>query len=106
MSAKKQPPVASESRITWTYWISRDSLNGELAEKCALWNAKPTRKKHDYRVTWVGSDIIDPGHLGEFTPQEIDAWFRVHPETDLELIRAEVHPTQAELDAQKPKTKA
>jgi hypothetical protein len=81
------------TRETWTYWISRDSINGELSGKCSLWYAKPIRVKHRYRVTWVGADHRAPAHLGDHPPDHVAAWFGVYPETDLELIRVEQTPT-------------
>lgn len=82
----------------WTYWVSRDSLDGILDAKCNVWRIKPIRVQHRYRVTWVCADHLDPGHLGEFPPDEVGKWFRVYPETDRELICVETYPSQAELD--------
>lgn len=81
--------LPKDPNLTWTYWVSRDSTNGELSGKCSLWRARPLRVKHRYRVAWVGASTLDPGHLGDFRLDEIYAWFRVHPETDRELIRIE-----------------
>lgn len=85
-------------RVVWTYFLSRDSMHGKLSDSVSLWHVKPTRVRHRYRVTWVGTDPFNPGHLGEFRPEEIDAWWRVHPETDLELIRIETHPSERDLE--------
>lgn len=86
-------------RVVWTYWVSRDSLNGELSGKCVLWFHKPIRVRHAQRITWVPVDHRAPGCLGEFVTDEIYGWFKVYPETDLELIRVECCPSQKEIEA-------
>lgn len=87
------------SRVVWTYWISRDSINGELSGKCHLWYARPLRVRHRYRVTYVGASDQAPCHIGEYTLQDIANWFgseRV-PETDLQLFKCERYPSEREL---------
>lgn len=84
-------------RETWTYWICRDSLQGELSGTIHLWYRKPARVKHGYRVAWVASDHRDPGYLGAFHVDAVRAWFNVIPETDLELIKADTYPTSEQL---------
>jgi len=81
--------MGNEPRPVWTYYISRDSLDGVPAATCNLWWVKPTRVKHRYHVTWVASNLQEPGHLGEYPVEHIDVWFRTRPDTDLELIKAE-----------------
>ena len=98
---KKLPTPPEGSRIVSTYWVTRNSVDGALAAKCDLWNTKPTRVQHRYRVTWVGDDPAMPGHLGEFRPDEIAAWWRVYPETDREIICIETHPSKADLENQR-----
>lgn len=99
---RHKPPVQWETgeheSTTWTYYVSRDSLDGVLAAQCTLWSVKPVRLKTETLVLWsVGEHHI--GHrLGNFDIARIQAWFRTYPETDLELIKAEVRPTKAELD--------
>lgn len=83
-----------DPRPTWTYYVSRDSINGELSGTCSLWNTKPQRVQHRYRVTWVGPDTSEPGHLGDYAPETVALWFGVYPETDRELIRADTTPTE------------
>lgn len=78
---------------SWIYYVTRDSLGGDLSAKCGLWGVKPTRVKHRYRVTWVATDARDPGYIGEYTIKDVLSWFRVYPETDLELIRVEMGVT-------------
>lgn len=85
--------LPADPRATGTYWVSRDSISGELSGKCSLWFAKPLRVKHRYRVTWVGADARSPAHLGEYSPDDVASWFGVYPETDLELIRIDQTPT-------------
>ena len=85
----------------WVYFVSRDSLNGELLGTCSLWIEKPVRVKHRGRVTWVAADERNPGHLGDFKPLKILRWFRVFPETDRELIRVETYPSARELEEAK-----
>lgn len=91
--SKRALPVPVD-RDVWTYWVSRDSIAGSLSAKCHLWYKKPIRVKHGYRVTWVNADETDPGHLGEHSLRDVEAWFRVVPETDLELIRVETYATE------------
>lgn len=99
MNHKRKLPTPRDERITWTYWISRDSLNGELSGKCNLWIAKPQRVKHRYRVTWVSPRVSDHReHLGEFAPETVALWFGVYPETDLELVRVEQGVTERMLE--------
>lgn len=95
--SKKQLPEPAPG-ITWTYWVSRDSLDDALMGKCSLWYAKPLRVKHRGRVTWIGADPRFPCHLGDFKPEEVAGWFGTYPETNMELIRVEQTPTQAMLD--------
>ena len=73
----------------WTYFVSRNSLDGVLAEKCDLWGISPLRSKSTHRVTWLGTSVEDPGHIGEYTLDVIRGWFGVIPDSDRELIRAE-----------------
>lgn len=77
------------SRTIWIYYVSRDSLSGELSGKCGLWGAKPLRVKHRYRVTWVGADDAAPRFLGEHPIQHVLKWFGTVPDTDRELIKVE-----------------
>jgi hypothetical protein len=90
------PAPAEHESTTWTYWISRDSLDGELSATCSLWNEKPLRTRAGRRVVWSHHD----GHLGDFRPDEILSWhaFHTYPETDLELIHVETRPSKAELE--------
>ena len=81
------------SRIVWVYWVSRDSLDGVLSGVCDLWYEQPVRVAHRNRVTWVPA-APTPSNLGQYVPADITGWFGVYPETDLELIRAEQHPTE------------
>lgn len=95
---KKAIPAPATPNVTWTYWITRDSIAGALSAKCTLWNVRPIRVRHRERVTWVNADETNPGHLGEFDPKEIDAWFRVHADTDREIICVETRPNATELE--------
>ncbi len=85
-----QPPdVPRAERTVWTYFVSRDSLNGAVRTECTLWYIKPIRTKHRYRVTWVAAGHPESGCLGEFRADEVRAWFRTIPDTDLELLKIE-----------------
>jgi hypothetical protein len=90
------PPGRNET-VTWTYWLSRDSVAGALSAVCSLWNVKPLRTKIGARVTWTS----EVGHLGDFRPDEVRTWpaFKTYPETDRELIVVETRPSIAELEA-------
>ena len=93
---KLPTPPGEHETTTWTYFLSRDSLDGALGEKCSLWNLKPLRTRVGSRVVWTGVGA----HLGDFRPDEIIAWpgFHTYPETDRELLVVETRPTAAELD--------
>lgn len=97
MSHKRNLPEPP-ARVVWTYFVTRDSIGGELSGKCQLWYRKPIRSNHRYRVTWVCADHRDPGHLGECTLQEIQGWFRVVPDSDLQLLKIEQYASQKMLD--------
>lgn len=97
MSVPHKQPTTYEGRTIWVYWISRDSVQGELSGKCHLWCRKPTRTKHGYRVVWLNTSEHDPGHVGEYDLKDVAFWFRVLPETDLELIRCEIFPSERDL---------
>ena len=86
-----------DERVTWVYWISRDSLGDDLSGVLHLWYRKPTRVKWGKRVTWVASDDTDPGCLGEHSLEHMEAWFRTIPETSLELVRVEMCPSAKDL---------
>lgn len=94
------PPLEHET-TTWTYWISRDSLDGALNAKCSVWCMRPLRTRVGTRVVWMSAT----GHLGDFRPDEIIAWrgFHTYSETNVELIRVETRPTKEQLDELKRK---
>ncbi len=76
-------------RKVWTYYVSRDSFNGVLTSLCDVWWIKPLRVKHGARVTWVGADTHEPGHMSRHTVDEIIEIFRVAPDNDRQLVKAE-----------------
>jgi hypothetical protein len=86
-----------DERVTWVYWVSRDSVDDVLSDKCTLWYERPTRVKLPDRVMWAGAAQPAAGRLGEFSLGDISVWFRVYPETDRELVRVETRPSAAEL---------
>lgn len=94
MNYKRQLPSPKNTRVVWVYWVSRDSLNGELRGRCSLWRARPMRVHHKGRVVWVGANDHDPGYLGEYDTQTVFLWFHVYPETDRELVRVEQNATE------------
>lgn len=83
------PNLPRAERTTWTYFVSRDSINGEPSGMCTLWYIKPIRSKQRYRVTWVAAGHPESGCLGEYRVDEVRAWFRTIPDTDLELLKVE-----------------
>lgn len=92
---KHAPPVRLQprnERQEWTYWISRDSTEGELRGACHLWYGKPERKRDGVHVMWQG-----PYYIGEYSLDDIRYWFNVVPDTDLELIRCETYATESQL---------
>lgn len=88
-------PRPEHETVTWTYWLSRDSLDGALNTRCSLWSERPLRTRVDERISWTSIS----GHLGDFTPAEVLAWraFKTYPATDRELIRVETRPAAEEL---------
>lgn len=92
------PRSERAERITWVYYVSRNSELGVMRPKCRLWGARPTRVRIGNQVTWVAGNTDDPCYLGEHLPDDIMGWFGVVPDTDLELIRAAQHPTKKMLE--------
>ncbi len=86
-------PKQEHETITWEYWVSRDSIDGAVSATCSLWHVKPLRTKAGPRVVWTSVY----GFLGEFRADEIVSWFRVCPDTDLELLHIETRPSKIEL---------
>ncbi len=105
MTYRRDLPVPRDKRTVWVYFVSRDSINGEPDGMCDLWYLKPTRTKHRYRVTWAATNVADPGHLGRFRTDEVQAWFRVIPDTDLELLKVEQFATPKMLEEAKKQKK-
>lgn len=103
MSKRKQAPTP-KAVDTWTYWITRDSIRGELSGMCGLWHVKPMRVKHSYRATWVSTDERAPGFLGEHSCKDVARWFGAErvPETDIMLVKVSWGVTQRMLDEAKP----
>lgn len=94
---RRDTPIPKD-RVVWTYYVSRDSIAGEVSGVCQLWYVKPVRVKRAYRVTWVCADHRDPGHLGEYSLKEIQGWFRTVPDDDLQLLKVEQYVSQKMLD--------
>jgi hypothetical protein len=88
----KSPP--HDQRQVWTYFVSRDSLDGVPSAMCNLWYAKPMRTKVLHRVVWLAGDDDNPCHLGEYSLDDVRAWFRTIPDTDLELIKIDQFVTE------------
>lgn len=84
-------------RVVWTYWISRDATAGVLSPNCRLWYRKPQRMRKDGDVRWLPTDRQDHGYIGEHATEQCAIWFRTIPETDLELIRFEMYPTERQI---------
>lgn len=77
-------------RIVWTYWVSRDSIRGQLVPTCSIWWIKPVRKVRRGRcTTWTDADENQPGRFGDYTLDETRGFCRTVPDTDLELIVVE-----------------
>jgi hypothetical protein len=94
MSRKPALPRASDrsprrGQTLVTFYLSRDSVDGELSRAVEMWTTKPVRVRHSYRTTWVSSDLWAPGHESTLTLAEAQKRFRVVPDTDLELIKIE-----------------
>jgi hypothetical protein len=73
------------SDITWTYWISRDSVNGVLSDYCHLWCGRPTRVRVAAGIDWRGKQIL----IGKYKLTYIESWFGAEriPETDIMLFK-------------------
>lgn len=70
----------------WTYFITRDSLNGTLSAFGRLWWVKPKRLSNNGRVWWLPGNTVEGGVLGMFDIEELKTCFKTVPETDLEMI--------------------
>lgn len=95
-----------EHRLVVSYYCTRDSEDGVLAEKCDLWAIKPLRSRQGGRVCWLPRAVVDHGHLGQHSTAMIMKWYGVYPETDLELISVEqwwVDPVKKEPPAEEKK---
>lgn len=99
MSKKKHAPSVAQppqsERVIWTYWISRDSVAGELSQTCQLWYARPERKREGVHIMWQGTCWLGACH-----PDDAVRWFKTKPDTDLELIKCEQYPTAGQLAEQ------
>jgi hypothetical protein len=92
-----------EERVSVYFFVTRDSVDGVLAEHCELWCVKPLRSKQPTRVTWLPR-AVSIGHMGRRTLAEVKKQFGTVPETDLELIRIEqwfVEPVTATVEPPK-----
>lgn len=76
------------SKEVWTYWITRDSTDGEPASKCDLWSYRPTRTVVGGRVRWEPK-TENSCYLGEQDLQDLRRWFGTYSDTDLECIVVE-----------------
>lgn len=98
---KKLPiPTVDDPKVTWTYFISRDTVAGALSGTCHLWYVKPLRTCTGNRVTWVDADHRAPGFIGEYRLIDIERWFGAEriPESDIMLMKIEQTPTFAMLE--------
>lgn len=96
------PEPPQNVRVTWVFWITRDSYGGQLAAKCTVWTGlKPLRVHVEDRVTWVDSDHRQPALVGEYTSENVALWWRTYPETDREIIKVETFASQRELEEQR-----
>lgn len=71
---------------TCTFYITRNSLGGVLADTVDVWSDKPTRVKHRYRVTWVATSLRWPGHVTEMSLEDARKKFRTLPDGDTQMI--------------------
>lgn len=94
MNYKRKLPVSKDTGVVWAYWVSRDSINGELSGKCHLWRERPLRTKIGGRVTWVDADHRAHASLGQHDPRTVVLWFGTCPDTDLELVYVEQGVTE------------
>lgn len=76
-------------RVVWTYYVSRDTFDGKLADTCNIWWEKPERRTCGNHVTWCPRVFQQPCHFGRYMLDEVRRLYRVAPDTDLELIRIE-----------------
>lgn len=104
-----KPATVDDTRVTWVYFVSRDSKDGVLSDVCGLWFVKPTcvrrRPPLPSRAVWVATDERDPGYLGECSLDDIELWFRTTPGTDRELIRVEQYATPKMIAEAKARSK-
>lgn len=66
-------------------WISRDSFDGKLSDRCFVWYAKPRR----VGTEWVASDMGAQATwaVGAYRVDDLRAWFGTAPDTYSELIK-------------------
>ena len=74
-------------REVWVYYVTRNSYQGKLADKCDLWSwRRPARENSNGNVLW-GPKTKD--YLGTHPVDYVRAWFNVVPDTDLECLVVE-----------------
>lgn len=74
-----------------TYWITRDTeVDGELVDRCDVWNARPQRISGGDGWIWLSSEWDLESRVGTASPEAIRARFGTVPETDRECIRVEI----------------
>ena len=76
-------------RTVATYYTTRNSLHGVLADKCDMWWVKPVRVSLAGRVVWEAYSRAEPGWFGDFTVEYVISCFGTYPQTDIETIVAE-----------------
>ncbi len=71
------------------WYISRDSHEGVLSERCDVWKTKPIRTHVNNRVVWVCPKEDEDAHEGSHTTAVVTKRAGTYPETDRELIVAD-----------------
>ena len=77
------------TRLTWTYYVTRDSEHGVLAPLCDAWGLRPRRVEQDGCVKWVPAEGAYGGHLGLHDNNTLRHNHLTPAETDRELVIAE-----------------
>jgi len=90
-------------RPCYTYFISRDSEQGALADECDIWFAKPRRIEFGGNVNWIPSSFSEPGHFGKYTIEKVRTLYGTYLKTNLELIKAEQYPAEPKSESTKRK---
>lgn len=83
--------TAGHTRAVWTYFVSRNSVDGIPVGTCSIWWIHPLRddtKKG--KITWIPTGPLnDDGYFGSHSLEDTIKFCRVVPDDDRQLIVVE-----------------